>query len=286
MRSAGPEAAPAIAVVVPTRDRPGSLRRCLAALREQTCPVEIVVVDDGSVAERAVAEAAAAARARLIRRQGAGPAAARNAGVAEAGAEVVCFTDDDCEPAPDWARALAAPILAGEAASTAGTTVVGEGASAADRAWQAIVDHLQSRAAEPDSPSPGFAATANLACSRRLLEELPFDESFPAAAGEDRDWSARAAARGMAPRSAPAALVVHRPGLGARAFLRQQYRYGRGAVRYRSAAAGRGLGSPAFYAGLLRGGFAVGPGAGMLVCAAQAATAAGVAAERLSRRRR
>jgi GT2 family glycosyltransferase len=284
MRSTGPDAEPAIAVVVPTRDRPGSLRRCLAALRAQTAPVRIVVVDDGSTAAREVAAAAGAAGALLVRRGGEGPAAARNAGARESRAAAVCFTDDDCEPAPGWAQALAAPILAGEAGAAAGETVVEADAGAADRAWQAIVGYLQRQAAARGSASPGFAPTANLACSRRLWEELPFEESFPAAAGEDRDWADRAARRGMAPRFVPAAVVVHRPGLGIRTFLRQQYGYGRGAARYRDAAAGRGIGSPAFYAGLLRSGFAAGADAGLLVCAAQAATAAGVARERLGRR--
>ncbi len=272
-----------IAVVVPTRDRSDSLRRCLAALRAQTVPVEIVIVDDGSVAQRDVAAVAQAAGALLVRRGGEGPAAARNAGARKADAAVVCFTDDDCEPAPGWVKALAAPILAGEAGSAAGMTVVGSAAGAADRAWQAIVGYLQQQAATPGSASPGFAPTANLACSRRLLAELPFDESFPAAAGEDRDWAERAARRGMQPRFMPAAVVVHRPGLSIRTFLRQQYGYGRGAARYREAGAGRRIGSPAFYAGLLRGGFDAGLGAGLLVCAAQVATAAGVVRERLGR---
>jgi glycosyltransferase involved in cell wall biosynthesis len=264
-------------VVVPTRNRPAKLRRCLASLGEQA---EIVVVDDGSVDEELVAEIVAETGARLVRLEGLGPAAARNAGVAAAAGEVVCFTDDDCVPGAGWVEALAAPIVASEVECAAGRTVVGDDASAADQAWQAIADHLQRWGSHPGSPSPGFAPTCNLACSRRLLEELPFDESFPAAAGEDRDWSARAAAGGAAPRFVPSAVVVHRPGLDTRSFLHQQYRYGRGAARYRSGGAGRSLGSPSFYAGLLCTGFTAGPGAGTLVCAAQLATAAGVLTER------
>lgn len=270
-----------IAVVVPTRDRPERLRRCLAALRAQDTEVEAVVVDDGSRREREVAAVAAAAGARLVRRQGAGPAAARNAGARASAAPVVCFTDDDCEPDSAWAGALAAPILAAEAESASGPTVAAPGASAADRAWEAIVAHLQRRAAAPGTPSPGFAPTANLACARGLLERLPFDESFPGAAGEDREWATRAAAAGAAPVFVPEARVVHRPELGAASFLGQQYRYGRGAARYREARGG-GLGSASFYAGLLRSGFAAGAAPGALVCLAQAATAAGAAVERLA----
>lgn len=252
------EEGPRVSIVVPTRGRPEPLRRCLAALDEQTVAVEVVAVEDG---------------------EGRGPAWARNEGVRRAGGEVVCFTDDDCAPEPGWAEALSAPILAGTAEATAGRTLMGEGATAADRAWEAIVGYLQQQAAAPGSASPGFAATASLACSRSLLLQQPFDESFPAAAGEDRDWAERAARRGAAPLLVPEAAVLHWTGMGTRDFLRQQYRYGRGAARYRGADAGRRAGAPGFYLGLLRAGFGAGPAPGLLVCAAQFATVAGVLRE-------
>lgn len=265
-----------VSVVVPTKDRPAKLERCLAALRGH----DVVVVDDGSRERERVAEIVHRAGAELVRLEGRGPAAARNAGVSAAGGEVVCFTDDDCEAQAGWVEALAGPIVAGEAECTAGRTAVATDASAADRAWQTIADHLQRTGSDPSSPSPGFAPTCNLACSRKLLEQLPFDESFPAAAGEDRDWSARAAAMGMAPRFFPDAVVTHRPDLDTRSFLRQQYRYGKGATRYRAAAANRSLGPPRFYLDLLRTGFASGPTAGLLVSMAQLAVIAGALAGR------
>jgi len=251
------EGNPPISVVVPTRDRPELLQRCLAALEKQTVPVEVVVVED---------------------KEGQGPAWARNQGVRQSQGQVICFTDDDCAPFPNWAKSLSTPILTGKAQATAGPTLMGEGATAADHAWEAIVSYLQEQAARPGTASPGFAATANLACSRELLNQLPFDESFPVAAGEDRDWAARAAGQGAAPMFVPGAPVIHQPGLTVRGFLRQQYRYGKGASQYRSATSGRRFGAPTFYAGLLRQGFVAGPGPGLLVYAAQAATLAGVIA--------
>jgi glycosyltransferase involved in cell wall biosynthesis len=267
-----------VSVVVPTRNRPEKLRRCLAALREQDA--ELVVVDDGSSEVELVAQIVQKADGELVRLEGRGPAAARNAGVSATAGEVVCFTDDDCEPEPGWVEALAAPVVDGEVECAAGRTVVAEGAGAADRAWQAIADYLQRVAAEPGSSSPGFAATCNLACSRQLLADLPFDESFPAAAGEDRDWAARAAARRASPRFVPDALVVHRPDLDTRSFLRQQYRYGRGAALFRAAESSRGPGSPSFYAKLIRAGFAPGFTPGLLVVTAQLAIATGTLVER------
>lgn len=257
------EERPRVSVVVPTRDRPELLRRCLAALEAQTAPVEVVVVEDS---------------------EGRGPAWARNEGVRRAGGEVICFTDDDCAPAPGWAGGLAAPIVVGEVEAATGPVSMGEGATAADRAWEAIVSYLQSRAAASGTASPGFAVTANLAARRSLLERLPFDESFPAAAGEDRDWSERAARDGAPPRFVPGAFVIHQSGMSARAFLRQQYRYGQGAARYRGADPDRRRGSLGFYLGLLRAGFAGGVVVGALVCAAQVAMLAAAGGSFLEQR--
>jgi GT2 family glycosyltransferase len=253
-----------ISVVVPTRGRPEALARCRAALERQTLSIEVVVVED---------------------REGRGPAWARNEGVRRARGEVVCFTDDDCEPAAGWAEALSAPILAGDSEAVTGPVSIREGATAADRAWETIVNYLQVRATAPGTASPGFAVTANLAARRSLLERLPFDESFQAAAGEDRDWGERAARVGSAPEFVPAAIVVHRSGMSVGGFLRQQYRYGRGAARYRASGPDRRRGSIAFYAGLLRAGFHTGLRPGLLVTAAQAATAAGAIRETAKRRR-
>jgi cellulose synthase/poly-beta-1,6-N-acetylglucosamine synthase-like glycosyltransferase len=247
-----------VSVVVPTRRRPEVLGRCVAALEVLTVPVEVVVVEDV---------------------EGRGPAWARNEGVRRARGEVVCFTDDDCEPVAGWVEALTAPILAGDAEAATGPVTMGEDATAADRAWEAIVNYLQVKATAPRTASPGFAVTANLAARRSLLERIPFDESFPAAAGEDRDWGERAMRKSAAPVFVPAATVVHRSGMGAGTFLRQQYRYGRGAARYRRSGSDRQPGSPRFYEGLIRAGFTSGPAPGLLICLAQAATAAGVIAE-------
>lgn len=255
---------PGVSVVVPTRERPDALARCVAALEAPTIEVEVVVVEDA---------------------EGRGPAWARNEGVRRARGEVVCFTDDDCVPAAGWVEALTKPILACEAEATTGPVRIGVGATAADRAWEAIVDYLQVGAAAPGSASPGFAVTANLAARRSLLERHPFDESFPMAAGEDRDWGERVAREGAAPRFVPEAVIEHQSGMSAIGFLRQQYRYGRGAARYRAGASNRRPGSPSFYAGLIHAGFTSGLAPGLLVTAAQAATAAGAFAETARDRR-
>ena len=110
-------------VVVPTRDRAAGLARCLDALaKQQVESLEVVVVDDGSRDRAALDEALERLpTARCLHTVGAGPAAARNLGARAATGDVVCFTDDDCEPAPGWAGLLA--TAAGETGVAAGRTV-------------------------------------------------------------------------------------------------------------------------------------------------------------------
>ena len=273
---------PSVSVVVPTRDRPGGLARCLEALATQDPPpLEVIVVDDGSRDPRAIEEATARCPgARCIRSEGEGPAAARNAGAAAARGDLICLTDDDCAPAPGWAAALG--TAAARAGIASGRTVTAPGAPATARATQAVIDHLSAWAGRPGSPSPGFAPTCNLGVRRELLLAHPFDAAFPAAAGEDREWSARLAGAGHRPDSAGDAVVVHHLGGGVPAFARRQFRYGRGSARFRTGAGGRG--PLRFYAGLMREGFARGADAGFLVAAAQVIGALGAATEALSRR--
>ncbi|MHA6784097.1 glycosyltransferase family 2 protein [Pseudonocardia saturnea] len=278
---------PSVSVVVPTRDRPDRLAVCLAALERQDHPrLEIVVVDDASRDADAVAAAVARApRARLVRGEGRGPAAARNLGVRSARAPLVCFTDDDCEPVPGWAAALAARIAAG-ADAAAGPTRNGRPGDVLAAAAQAIATHLAEAGVDPGTGRMRFAPTSNLACTAEVLHAVPFDERYPLAAGEDRDWCARLVDGGRTLVFEPAALVRHHQDLSPRGFWRQQVRYGRGAYRFRS---DHGtllrLEAPRFYAGLVRRGFAEGVRAGGLVCAAQVATALGMGLEARAARR-
>src|SRR5579872_4836052 len=101
---------PAISVVIPAYAYPAGLERLLTALTRQQLAdsFEVVVMDDGSPESlRPVAERyAGALDLQYVRREGGGPARARNAGARLARAEWVAFTDHDCEPAPDWLSQL------------------------------------------------------------------------------------------------------------------------------------------------------------------------------------
>lgn len=264
-----------ISVVVPTRDRPQALARCLAALaRQSAAELEVIVVDDGG--------GAVAPGARLVQAGGAGPAAARNLGARVARGDVICFTDDDCEPAPDWARRLAYACVDGAAA---GATFAARSAGRAAAASQLLTNTLMRSSLDAASGGLRFAPTCNLACRAQTVRALPFDESFALAAGEDRDWCARLVAGGALLAYVPEAIVVHRPQLGVRALVRQQARYGRGAVGFR--ASGGALAGGRFYGRLAHEALHAGPRTAALVALSQTAVAAGalleLAEQRLAR---
>jgi glycosyltransferase involved in cell wall biosynthesis len=267
-----------ISVIVPTRDRPGQLARCLEALRNQTVvdSLEIVVVDDGSADPAALESAADHPKVRLVRQSRSGPSAARNRGVRAAHGAYVCFTDDDCEPQPDWAERLADRLQA-DASAVVGRTVNGSPgdpfaeASALIAAAPAVLGR--------DPARLSFGPSNNLGCRAEVLVALPFDEGFPGAAGEDRDWCARLITAGHVLASEPGAVVIHHQHLRFGNFWRKQIEYGRGAYLFRRRRGGAPLESPAFYGRLVSRGFQQGVRTGLLVTLAQLATAIGFIAE-------
>lgn len=103
---------PHVSVIVPVRDRRDLLGRLLDGLAAQTYrDFELIVVDDGSRDGSAdLAEAEHRFPVRVIRQQGAGAVAARDAGVAASQAAVLAFTDSDCVPSPGWLAAGVAAI--------------------------------------------------------------------------------------------------------------------------------------------------------------------------------
>jgi GT2 family glycosyltransferase len=269
---------PPATVVVPTRDRPEPLARCLEALAAQTLPgLEIVVVDDGSTVPAVAPEAV------VVRLEGLGPPAARNAGVRVAGGEAILFTDDDCEPEPAWAARLVARLEAG-ADAAAGRSVAADPADRLAAAAETIVGYLAERERNGDGTTT-FGQGNSLGCKAELVRAVPFDERF-AVSGEDREWCARVVASGHRLVAAPEAVVRHRPRLTPWSFWRRQVLYGAGSSRFRRSSGAPAAERPGFYARLLRRGFEQGAVVGALVVLAQVAVATGVVADRVSARRR
>ena len=270
----------AVSIVVPTRNRQSALQRCLLALAAQRGigHLEIIVVDDGSTdAEGVSAVVASQPLSRLVRADGSGPAAARNAGAAAATGTYICFTDDDCEPEPDWAMKLVRSLQAGSDV-VGGATVNGRLGDPFVEASELIVRELQG-STHRRLEGKVFIPSNNLACRRRVVLAHPFDERYSAPGGEDRAWCARVAAAGLTLRLEPSAVVAHRPTLDLRRFWQQHVRYGRGAYHFARSTPDRDWREPLpFYVGLLRAGSRTSFRCLLLVLLSQVATTVGYTA--------
>ena len=186
-------------VVIPTYNRRGTLRQALEAVAGQDYPdYEVIVVDDGSSdgTPRMVSETFP--RARCLAQDNRGPAAARNRGVGAASGEVVAFTDDDCQPPPDWLSRLAGgyarfPGVAGVGGSIRAPEAVLRANLYAQ--YEQYISRVIHQSGEEESAG-GYecpaGGTNNMSYRKSVLEAVGgFDEGFPVAAGEDADLKLR-----------------------------------------------------------------------------------------------
>lgn len=91
-----------ISVVIPAYNREATIETAVRSVLQQTRPpLEVIVVDDGSVdATSARVEAIADLRVRLVRQPNGGISAARNTGIRESQGEWIAFQDSDDEWLP------------------------------------------------------------------------------------------------------------------------------------------------------------------------------------------
>jgi glycosyltransferase involved in cell wall biosynthesis len=222
-------------LIVPTRNRPHSLDRCLTAIAALDYPksaFEVIVVDDGSTPPptEILARHAAALPLRTLRREGNGPAAARNAALILAQGDLIVFTDDDCTPQPGWLQAYEHAAQLHPGGALGGRILDAPENNLFGRSSQILVSFLYGYAEA--TAGHKFFCSNNLAFPREPLQTLGgFDETFPMPAAEDRDLCARWRALD-ALYFVPEAVILHHQDLHLRTFWRQQYRYGMGAFHY------------------------------------------------------
>jgi GT2 family glycosyltransferase len=273
---------PVFSIIVPSYFRPERLAECLEALAVLDYPrerYEVVIADDGSPVP--VQPIADRYRDRLNR----GPAAARNTAAAAAAGTYLAFTDDDCAPRAGWLRAFAAAFAeTPDDLLLGGHTVNGLPDNIYAAASQQLIDYLYAYflAAEGEAP---FFTSNNMAVARAPFRRIGgFDESFPLAAAEDREFGRRWRDMVGKLRYVPEAVVEHRHALTLGRFWRQHMNYGRGKfhltkTQCRDAHPPRRFEPLTFYYGLVRYPLAQSSPApvtrSLLMMLSQVATAAG-----------
>ncbi|WP_245681531.1 glycosyltransferase family 2 protein [Actinomadura kijaniata] len=219
-----------VTVVVPTRNSARTLERCLASVRAQTHPVELVVVDNASTdATRKIA----AGFADLVLERGPERSAQRNHGWRAGSGEVVAFVDSDMVLEP---RVVEQAVAALAADAALGGLVIPE-LSFGEGFWS------RCRAVEKRSYLGDPAVEAARVFRRPALAEVGgYDEAL--SAFEDWDLADRVAAAGYRI-GRVAATVWHDEGrITLRSAFRKRRYYGRWLPVYRAKASARSFGRP------------------------------------------
>jgi GT2 family glycosyltransferase len=215
---------PRISVVVCTYNGGTTLPACLEGLRGLQYPdFEVIVVNDGST--DATEEIVKRYGFRLISMENQGLASARNVGLEAATGEIVAYLDDDACPDPHWLCYLAVSFLRSSHAGVGGPNIPPpNGGAVADCVANApggpIHVLLSDREAEH---IPG----CNMAFWKASLEAIEgFDRQFRVA-GDDVDICWRLQNEGWTVGFSAGAAVRHQRRDSVRAYLKQQYEYGK-----------------------------------------------------------
>jgi glycosyltransferase involved in cell wall biosynthesis len=239
-------AQPFFSIIIPTYNRPRQLATCLQALAQLDYPrdrFEVIVVDDGSptAPDHVIAGVGRQIDVRLLKQVNAGPAAARNAGAAQAQGEFLAFIDDDCTPAANWLTVLAQHFNAAPEAMVGGRAINPLTKNPFTAASQLIHDIVY-RHYNADPQHARFFGAANLAMPAQRFRELGgFMPNFRTS--EDRELCDRWHHHGLPMIYAPEAIISHAPHLTFAGFCRQHFSYGRGAYRYHQIRQQRGSGT-------------------------------------------
>lgn len=193
-----------VSIIVPVYESWHLIPVLIAGLREQIkddCVFEVILVDNGSSGATIPSEFPAFVR--TMQCEMPGSYAARNAGVGAARGDTFVFTDADCVPQPGWLRNLTADVH--DKAIHAGRINV-----AAHTDNPNLVERYDTVKGIPQERyvRRGYAATANLAVSRKLFLALGgFDASR--FSGGDADFCRRAVKYGADLKYIPEAVVDH-----------------------------------------------------------------------------
>lgn len=224
-------------IIIPTYNRPERLEQCLESIAQLDYPsngFQVIVVDDGSPMslKPITAKFENTLSLELIRQPNAGPASARNTGAAAAQGDYLVFTDDDCQPHPDWLKTLAEAIKDFPNTLIGGHTINALPDNIYSSASQLLIDYIYDYYNQQKGEATFFASN-NFALPRELYQQLGgFDTSFPLAAGEDREFCDRWLHQGFKMHYARAMKIHHAHSLKLKSFWRQHFNYGRGAFYF------------------------------------------------------
>ncbi len=223
-------------IIIPTHKRPAELAQCLAAISKIIYPRElfdVIIVDDGATLTEQITDSFRDKLNIIWHSQPqTGPATARNHGVKLSRAKYLAFIDDDCLPDADWLLAYAEQFAEMPDKMFGGKIINALPNNLFSSTSQLLVDFLYEYFSQNNSDIHFFTSN-NLAISRQNFEKLQgFNESFPFAAAEDREFCWRWRELGGELQFVTEAKIFHAHHLNYRQFWRQHFKYGRGAFHF------------------------------------------------------
>jgi len=192
-----------VSCVMPVYNGASYIAEAVHSVLKQTWgSIELIVVDDGSTDDTAQVAQSFGAALRYVRQDNAGPATARNRGVAEATGSYICFLDaDDLWLEHKIARQMQAFTDDPDLDYCVGLV---------QNFWADEVRHEATRmAGHPKAaPLPGYV-TGTLVARRQAFERLGwFDRSL--GHGDSADWFVRAREAGLRERLLQEVLLLRR----------------------------------------------------------------------------
>ncbi len=188
-------------IIIPTHNRVTSLKQCITSLLAQTgVDFEIIVVNDGSSDEtHAYLESLDDDRITAIHHaQSQGPSNARNAGIAQAQHDIICFIDDDCIADPNWALSLGSAFQ-GDTAFVIGETIYREKGYTGYFPERLVQNH-----------NAHWPMSCNIAFKKSVLEkEGGFNAEYDQYHNEDSELAIRLVSRGYTYARSTNAVVFH-----------------------------------------------------------------------------
>lgn len=205
-------------VVVPTFNRREKLLASLDRLAQQdhVAGWEVVVVDDGSTdgTDEAVRGwiGTVGIRARYLRQENAGPAAARNRGAAAARGDILIFIDDDILVGPEFVRHHVGAVAANPGCWIVGRVVQSPQLASTPfgRFWNAVWESYHPiQGVRRLSEQEGLTAQHLSLPAQQFRMLGGFDEGFAGASCEDMELGLRARRAGLVVLYDPSVVVVH-----------------------------------------------------------------------------
>ena len=229
---------PTVSIIIPTYNRLESLNKVLGCLTSQTFSIndfEVLVVSDGSTdgTIEYLRNLNSSLQLKIIEQENQGVAAARNAGIREAQADLILFLDDDVVPSPQ----LISEHLQSHAALGSNYVVIGSMLAPFDFRLSPWVQWEQDKLAQQYqamvsgkwNPTARQFYTGNTSLARRILiESGGFDPHFRRA--EDVELAYRLVERGVKFYFNPEAIGYHYAQRAFRSWLQTPYAYGRNDV--------------------------------------------------------